>query len=71
MTPEGTVATIRKAPDKFACTYCGKEHSSYNGMGTDVSCCGEVGHVNPMANWDVKGPYFVYETPTKIETTAG
>jgi transcription elongation factor Elf1 len=29
---------------RFACPYCGKQHMSENGMGTDVACCGEVGH---------------------------
>jgi hypothetical protein len=63
--------TIRRPPDKFACTYCGKEYFSHNGMGSDVSCCGEVGHVNPMVNWDSIGPYYVYEKQTENETTAG
>lgn len=31
--------------DIFVCVYCGKEKVSHSGVGTDVSCCGEVGHV--------------------------
>lgn len=27
------------------CTYCGKTKPSENGTGSDVSCCGERGHV--------------------------
>lgn len=28
----------------YACIYCGKEHDSPNGTGTDILCCGELGH---------------------------
>ena len=28
----------------FTCDFCGEEHDSPNGTGSDVSCCGEVGH---------------------------
>lgn len=37
---------------KFYCVYCGKPHESHNGTGSDVSCCGEVGHVEdkPIAD---------------------
>ena len=27
----------------FQCPFCGSEHRSVNGTGSDVSCCGEVG----------------------------
>lgn len=33
---------------KFSCTYCGTTRHSENGTGSDVSCCGEVGHVEPV-----------------------
>ena len=29
----------------FKCVYCGTEKPSENGTGSDVSCCGERGHV--------------------------
>ena len=29
---------------KFKCPYCGQIHNSPNGTGSDVSCCGEIGH---------------------------
>ncbi len=28
----------------YECPYCGGEKPSPNGTGSDVSCCGEVGH---------------------------
>src|SRR6185312_1093886 len=30
--------------DLWICPYCGNEHASENGTGSDVVCCGEVGH---------------------------
>ena len=30
----------------WTCDFCGKEHESPNGTGSDVSCCGEVGHAH-------------------------
>ena len=29
----------------WECVYCGKKHKSPNGNGTDIACCGEIGHV--------------------------
>lgn len=29
----------------YVCVFCGREKTSENGTGSDVSCCGEVGHV--------------------------
>jgi hypothetical protein len=29
---------------QWECPYCFKKKPSYNGTGSDVSCCGEVGH---------------------------
>ena len=31
-------------PTRYVCVYCGGVKPSYNGTGSDVSCCGEVGH---------------------------
>lgn len=33
---------------RFECVYCGQEHGSPNGTGSDISCCGEAGHVRPI-----------------------
>lgn len=33
---------------RFACTYCGKQHMSRTGLGNDIACCGEVGHVQQV-----------------------
>jgi hypothetical protein len=30
----------------FSCPYCGNEHESPNGAGTDINCCGETGHAD-------------------------
>ena len=30
----------------FTCDFCGQEHESHNGTGSDVSCCGEVGRAH-------------------------
>ena len=35
--------------DRYVCVYCGQSHGSPSGTGTDVVCCGEVGHVEPDA----------------------
>jgi len=32
---------------KYVCPYCYKEHDSSNGTGTDILCCGELGHCQP------------------------
>lgn len=29
---------------RWFCPYCGKERHSESGTGSDVACCGEVGH---------------------------
>ena len=29
---------------KWECPFCGKEKTSPNGTGSDIACCGEVGH---------------------------
>jgi hypothetical protein len=29
----------------YHCIYCGRGHNSPNGTGSDVACCGEVGHI--------------------------
>lgn len=34
----------------YVCPYCGTERASANGTGSDVNCCGEVGHV--VTNYD-------------------
>lgn len=34
----------RRREEIFVCPYCGNERYSYNGTGSDISCCGEVGH---------------------------
>jgi hypothetical protein len=31
-------------PRLFECPYCGETKPSENGTGSDVACCGEVGH---------------------------
>lgn len=31
----------------FTCPYCGATHTSANGTGGDIACCGEVGHCAP------------------------
>jgi hypothetical protein len=33
---------------RFTCVYCGTERTSHNGTGSDISCCGEVGHVEEV-----------------------
>lgn len=33
---------------RWVCCYCGNERASENGTGSDVVCCSEVGHVEPM-----------------------
>ena len=32
---------------RWQCVFCGQERTSYNGTGSDIACCGEVGHVEP------------------------
>lgn len=34
--------------EMWRCVYCGAEKPSENGTGGDVSCCGEVGHVEAV-----------------------
>lgn len=29
---------------RFECPHCGMDKPSHNGTGSDVSCCGEIGH---------------------------
>jgi hypothetical protein len=48
---------------KFVCVYCGKVRDSHNGTGSDIACCGEVGHVEltatneePMSNQIINAP---------------
>lgn len=36
----------------FECPYCGGTKHSENGTGSDVSCCGEVGHSLPVGGND-------------------
>lgn len=36
----------------FACVYCGRAKGSPNGTGSDVRCCGEIGHVE---RYDMRG----------------
>lgn len=38
----------------FVCPYCGTEKHSENGTGSDVRCCGEVGHAEerPLEEYD-------------------
>lgn len=33
-----------KAGDRFRCIYCQRDHVSVSGTGSDVVCCGGVGH---------------------------
>lgn len=40
----GAVEPLR---DLWECVYCGSVHPSPNGTGSDVVCCGEIGHVQP------------------------
>jgi len=52
--------------NKFECPYCGNEKTSYNGTGSDVYCCGEVGHaerVGTQPDDEVRvGPdFYVYD----------
>jgi hypothetical protein len=32
----------------YACIYCGTVKCSLSGTGSDISCCGEVGHVEEV-----------------------
>lgn len=32
----------------YECPYCGNVKPSENGTGSDVACCGEVGHAVPV-----------------------
>lgn len=43
MTPEE-----RMAKSIYVCAYCGEEKFSHNGTGSDVVCCGEIGHVEKV-----------------------
>lgn len=36
--------TSTPSPRLWECPYCGTEKPSPNGTGSDVACCGEVGH---------------------------
>lgn len=38
------------------CPYCGKAKKSENGTGTDVACCGEVGHAKVIHTEHVYPP---------------
>lgn len=51
MTPEE-----RMAQAIYCCTYCGQEKYSHNGLGSDVLCCGEVGHVEKVMPEESDGP---------------
>lgn len=44
---------------RYACVYCGTDHYSPNGTGSDVSCCGEVGQVEPLSQCDCCGEWAV------------
>jgi len=38
----------------WICVYCGLERPGRNGTGSDVSCCGEVGHVEAAPDFNQK-----------------
>jgi hypothetical protein len=38
---------VRQAGTSWVCPYCGHSKPSPNGTGSDVACCGEVGHSLP------------------------
>ena len=38
------IPQARTEASLWACPFCGKLKPTYNGTGSDVSCCGEVGH---------------------------
>lgn len=39
--------SLTVADKKYVCPFCYKEHTSPNGTGTDILCCGELGHCQP------------------------
>lgn len=39
---------------EFICPYCGTEHNSPNGTGSDIRCCGEVGHCGLIDDYDAR-----------------
>lgn len=45
----GVAAPLR---DLWECVYCGRIHESDSGTGSDVACCGELGHVQPITYED-------------------
>ncbi len=44
--PDDSAALI-PLRDLWECVYCGRTHQSESGTGSDVVCCGEIGHVQP------------------------
>lgn len=51
----GVAAPLR---DLWECIYCGRIHESESGTGSDVACCGEIGHVSPTTFEDDDGEQF-------------
>lgn len=43
-----------RALKEFVCPYCGTEHHSPNGTGSDIKCCGEVGHCGRIDEYDAR-----------------
>ena len=36
----------------WECVYCGKKYKSNTGNGSDIACCGEIGHVEVSEDQD-------------------
>lgn len=68
----GSIRELQLLPSErvFVCPFCGKAHASRNGLGTDVSCCGEVGRseLNLCAGCELADNNCPIWSPGKVTT---
>lgn len=50
---------------KYVCVYCLNERNSPNGTGSDVRCCGEVGHIMTTEEADALDAMDGYKQPSE------